>query len=1130
MRFIPQLTLRAPQLGARGRLASWGMAFGMCLALVAGPATAMAQESRADDKVEAKVADVDPNKGELQTERRTLANEKSGTEVIRADNFVETRKFESIKLLDQQIAKIKRLLEKTPKDSPSRPDLLFKLAELNFEKSKYYQNKAYATQDECYAFDDKGDKQRAAGCRKQMKAEIDESVRLRATTIELYSDLISNHGSFNNMDEVLYYLGSNLMELKRKQEALKVYKQLLAKYSDSQYIPNVLVAFGDSYFEDDDMAAALKLYDKVTDSYKKSSVYGYATYKKAWCHFNLDNKEKALDLFMDAFNFAKKRTDLPSSKPLMKQAVKDIVTTYAFVGAASKAIPFFRKITNDERDEWLDMGERLAIYYADKGKFSESMAMYRELISLNKESVKVLDYQYEIVRNQSSNNAYSDETLKQIVLLDRLVQAAEQGKFKDRDDKAMDYPGKKAKVEELSRTWAQRYHREAQQTRNNDLYFKAYHLYKEYLDAFPDAKTDTLYEMTFFFGELLYKEEEFEKAATTYEKALEVKPKGKYTEEIVHSAVLAYFKLVSRSEAKADLNEEANAIGSEAAGEGDGKDKKEAKKKEVPKPKDIPELHQRLVKACERYMDYAPKGEKIVDVKYTRARVFYDYDHLEKAADAFKEVAWSHPDHRLAVIAANLHLDSLNALNQLDKMETAVLEYLDKKPIKDEVFIEEVTALASAISFKKCTVHDDKEEWKKASECFVKFFRQYKDSEWGDKALYNAALDFERLSDIGKAIQVRVFLLRNYGNSELAPITLYNIAANYHALAIYSRAAHFYEKFVQYFPDHEKTEGALSNASVFRHGMAEYDRAIEDYNKYLDKYGRSKPKEAAEVHFQIGKIYEKQKKGKKAFDHYEEYLRKWASKGSDDNKLVAHLKLGMYYWDKKGRTNRKKALREFERTLAEYKKLSDSEKKEAVEGRDAAAQAMFMMGEDIFEDLTEMDIDSRNEKELQKRIQKKIEKAKEAQAMFEQVFKFERPDWTIAAYFRIGDGMENFANSIRSTKCPNRLSYDQCEIYKGLLEDNASTIEDSSVSFYEKALEASKVALWFNKFTKEAEVRLANLRPKDYRPPSEFRAEPGYIQSGFEGVEFLKDIKDKDRLDDIDAGDAEESTETASAS
>ena len=1106
-----------------GPLGPWALTLALGLGslgawtAVEGGAVAWAQGAPQEEKTEIKVGAADEKT--LNVAKKTLEGEKKGTDVFGAEEFAKQRKYESLKSIDTQIAKLNKLLDITPKDHADRPVFLFNLAELHFEKSKYYQNKSFETQDKCFAYQDQGEQGRVESCKKQMKGEQDESMRLRQKTVTLYSDVISGYRDFKNMDEVLFYLGSNLMELKRRDDAIEVYKRLLAEYPRSKYIPNVLVAFGDKYFDEDDMGQALQAYDKVTDSYADSAVYGYALYKKGWCHFNLDNKGKALEMFLATLRYSKKRSDLPNSKPLATQSLKDIVTTYAFIGAAGKAIPFFKKITNDDREEWLAMGERLAVFYSDKGKFDDSIQMYQELISLNKDSVKVVEYQYEIVKNLASRDAYSKETLTELVKLAKLVELADEGKFKDRDDPEKGYKKLRPQIEEYERNSAIRYHREAQQTQNMLLYKFAGALYQYYLEAFPDAKKENRYEMTFFWGELLYKQEAWEPAAKAYEAAFEIEPKGKYRKDIVHAAVLAYSKLVSVKEEKADLSEDAKEIQASADRQKD-KDGKEKppEKVAIPQPKELPEMHKRLIAASDRYIEFAPDGDRIVDVKYTRAYVYYDFLHLEQAADGFKDVAWNHSDHRLATVAANLHLDALNSLQKFDQMEVAVTEYIDKKPIKDEEFLAEVTELAGAIAFKKCTIFDDNSKWREASECFVAFFRKYPESDYGDKALYNAALDFERMRDLGKAIQVRVYLLRNYAQSDLAPITLYNIAGNYHALAIYSQAAKFYELFASNFPNHEKTEDALRNASTFRYGMAQYDKAVNDYEAYITIFGKDKKKEAAEAHFQVAQAYERKQQPKKAFEQYEDYIRKWAKHGTNDNLLQAHVKLGLYYWNRAGSTNRKRALQEFKRTLAVYDKLPEAEKKESVEGRDAAAQALFMIGEDIFEDMVTMKVDARDEKELQKNVVKKRAKGSEAKNSFEQVFKFERPDWTIASFFRIGAAMEDFANNLRQSRPPARLTEDQKEIYRGHLEDAASQIEAEAVAYYIKALDASKAALWFNKFTKEAETRLANIRPKEWRKPSEFHAEPDHVQAGFMGVDFLTKVKDEDRLDDLDAG------------
>lgn len=1074
------------------------------------------QDKSPDDKAETKLET--PTESKLQTNAPTLKDERKGTEVIKAEEFRESRKFESKKKIDEQIVRLNQLIDRAPKNHPDLPEFKFNKAELLWAKSKSYEVEAYAKQDECFVHRDAKDEKKYKACMGSMKRMIDESKNLREQTVALYVDIIKEHKGFKFLDEVYYYLGANLMEIGKRPQALDVFRSLIRDYPKSKYVPNVLVAFGDYYFDAGEMSEALKAYEKVAESYKGSAVYGYATYKMAWCRFNTDDKKRALDLFLDTLNHTKKRKDLPNSAPLAKQALKDIVTTYAFVGAADKAIPFFQKIAGNDKEQWLDMSERLAVYYADKGKSADSMAMYRELIKLNQDSVRVLEYQYQIVRNQSADNAYSLETLKQIVLLMKLVQLADQGKFKDRDDDPAEYKATRAKIEELSRNWSTVYHREAQQTKNADLYSKAYHLYKNYLETFTDSKE--LYKMTFFYGELLYKLQQWEQAAITYEKALEIDEKGKYTKEIVHSVVLAYFKIVSISEAKAQLQEGAkDIVGKEA------EDGKEAAKAEIPKPKELTDLQKRLVKACERYVRLAPDGDRIVDVKFTMARTFYDHNMLPEAAASFKDIAYNHNKHRLAVIAANLHLDSVNLLQRYDELETEVNSYLEKKPIDDEAFNEDLRTMASAISFKKCTVLDDKESWKDAANCFVAYYRNFPDSEYVDKALYNAALDFERMRDLGKAIKVRIFLLRARPDSELAPKTLYNIGGNYHALAIYSQAAKFYELFVLNFPEDEKSEDALANASTFRQGLGENSRAIDNYNKYLELFQKKKPERAAEVFFQIAKIYEKEGKTKKAFDQYGDYLSKWARSGTDDNRLEAHMKLGMYYWGREGRTNRKKALAEFERTLTQYNKLSDSEKAAMTKGRDAAAQAMFMIGEDVFEKMVEMDINSKDEKELKKRLEKKLQKAVEAKKIYEKVILFKRPDWAIASLYRIGSNMENLANSIRKSPCPKRLTADQCEIYKGILEDNAKQIEDDAVSFYVKSLDTARQANWFNQYTKAAETQLARLRPRDYRKPAELRAEPDHMQSGISSVDFITTIKEDDRLTDMEQEGKEDVTD-----
>lgn len=1097
----------------------------ICASLLAILAVGLAPDAGAqegpDDKKEMAV-EVQEATGQKAAPK---LNETQGP-AFKAEEFIDEKSFESLKKQDEAIVQLKDLISSTSSDNPKRAEFMFNLAEMYWDKSKYYEQSAFTKQDECFGWDDKGEKGRAQSCRRQMQQMLDESKRLREEAVQLYVDIVRGYPDFAELDKVYFYLGTNLMEVGKQEQAIKIFRRLIADFPNTKYVPDVLLNFGEYYFEKEDVKSALKAYKKVGE-YPDSSVYAYGKYKEAWCYFNLDQKDKALDQFIEVLEYSKKHPEHPNSKALIRQTRNDMVRTYAHIGSADKAIPFFRKISDDDRETWLKMTERLAIKYADMGMADQSVMMYRRLIDENKESVKTIDYQYEIVRNATAANAYSKDTIKELVRLMKLVQYADDGKFKDIEKDS--YQATKNRVESLTRQWATTYHREAQKTKSADLYAMAYFLYKHYLETFP--KTEHEYVMTFFYGELLYKLQQWEQAAKAYHTVLALDGKGKYTKDAVRGQVLAYFKIVNTSEEQAKLNtelaEEADNDPCEGK-KGEELEKCEAEQaaaKAPPTPREIPDVHKNLLAACEDYVEYWPEGKRIVDVKYTMARTYYDFDHLKEAIALFKDIAYNHSDHRLALIAANLHLDSLNLLQDFEGLHQAALGYLEEQPIKDEPFLEDAHNLNVSIRFKKCTIFDEKEQWKKAADCFVQFYRDFPDSEYVDKALYNAALDFERRKELGKAIKVRIFLLKARPDSELAPKTLYNIGGNYHALAVYSEAAKFYELFVKNFPDREEAEPALSNASTFRYGLGQYDQAIADYEKYLELYGDKNRDTAAQIWFQIAKIYERKGQEKKAIEQYENFIRKFSRKADMDRVLQAHAKIAEYYWNRGGDRNKRRALKKYEETLKVFNRLSDEEKAKLTKGRDAAAQAKFMIGEDVFQEMAEIGIASSDEKELQEKIKKKMEVAEKAQKIFEEVISYRRPDWAIAALYRIGSQYQNFANTVRDSPVPKRLTYDQKEIYKGLLEDQAVVIEAKAVDAYKKALEVAKQESWFNDYSKKAQRELAKLRPKEFRSPSEIRTEPNNFHAGFMRSPFITTVKEEDRLSDFGEGAAQSAEE-----
>ncbi len=1115
------MSMRRPQFDEptpQSNLAVW-LVGGLIAAIGAfGSATsAVAAEQKKERKV-------DVYEAEQKRERPSLKTEGEGAKDFKTEEFIEEKNFESVKKQDEAIVRLQDLLESTPEDDPKRAEILFNLSEMYWDKSKYYEMSAFRKQDECYELKDAGETGRAQACQRQMDQMLEESKRQRAEAVELYKQILRNHPNFKNLDRVLFYLGTNLQEVGRHEEAIEIFKKLLSDFPDTKYTPNVLLAIGEYFFnQKKNPERALKFYQKVGE-FEDSNVYSYARYKAGWCYFNMEQKDRSLDVFIDVIDYAKAHPQQPNAKALVSQARKDIVLTYSFIGSPQKAIPFFEDLTGGDTEIVRQMTERLAVQYADKSKFAASNTMYRKLIQRNRSSTRTLEYQYEIVRNHSSQSAYSKDTLEEIIKLMKLVQYAEEGKFEDYDKETFKETWTQA--EQLVRQWATRYHREAQVTKSDGLYKMAYYLYSNYLETFEDS--EHIYKMTFFNGEILYYLESWKRAAKAYDRVLEIDDEGEWTKEAAHGQVLAYFNLINTSEERANLEDPLRFENRDKVQEVQEGGSEEDDP--IPEKKEIADLKKQLIEACKDYVEYVPDGERIVDVKYTMARVYYEHNHLKKAVEYFENIAFNHPDHRLGVIAANLHLDSLNLLNDFKTLGKAVRRYQNEQPIDDEEFSSTVAKLDEAISFKLCRQHEDNDRWREAANCYVEFYRRFDNSDYVDEALYNAALAFERIKELGKAIQVRIFLLKARPGSPYAPETLFNIGANYHALAVYSKAANFYEQFVKNFPDHEKAQEALANAATFRQGLGQYDRAISDFEKFLELFGDDPEydKKVADVAFQIAKILEKQDKGWEALEQYREYVDTYADKGTLDRLLQAHSNIGMFFWN---HDDRDQALLEFERTLEVYNDLSDEQRTSLSDGRDAAARAKFMRGEDVYQEMAEITVESSNEEELQRRFKDKLEVAQKAQKIYEEVIKFRRPDWAIAALFKIGAQYQNFAETVRNSPVPERLNYNQKEIYRGLLEDRASMVEAKAVDAYKRALSVAKKESWFNEYSRKAEVRLADLRPGEFRKPSELRARPTYLVAGFTEAGFMDELQEEERrLDDLGSGEPEaESVERQTA-
>lgn len=789
---------------------------------------------------------------------------------LTVDQFIEQKQAQIQKLVEAQISKMKRLIAVTADDDPQKPDFHFRIAELYSEKQRYYWGQARALDQKIYEMPPN---QRGSLQAQQRTYEQNQQKWL----LEAVKSYISatKFKKYDRMDEVLFKLAYLLTSVKKEDQAREFFLRLIKDYPNSKYIPDAYLSFAEFYFEKGEMDAALKFYEKV-EQFPKSSVYPYAVYKKGWCYVNLGDYKTALETFVGVVRMAtegKVNVSAAQKQALVKEAKKDIVKAYAHVGGPDKAWEFFQRTGGDFAPK---MMEGLAELYWEQGKFPDSTRVYRKVISMNMDSPRICEWQNKIVRNTLSAGNKRD----QVQEIERLGAVY---------DKVAEMKGvKKDQMEECrnsfhdtSKELALIWHKEAQKTKNSDTYALDKYVYKVFLDHFPKDKD--AYEMGFYYGELLWTLENWKDAAEQYTKVVEMNPQGKYVKDAAYAAVLAW---------KNALNVDDQGLGSDAK-----EIQEKFQKSNKHEPLAIPEYQKKMIGAFDTYIKYVPDAPELVNIKYRKARIYYEYNHFEEASKLFEDIVNKHPKHELAVYSANLLLDSLNAQGKTKEVVTYVDKFLEMPELmKDPEFGKQMISLKSDTYDMEGHEYERLHNYKECGRSMLASAESLPDHPKHAERLWNAGQCFQNAHLVGQALKARLQLIKDHPKDALAQKALFRVAAGYHQLAYYSKAAEHYEDFANKFPGEKKATDALGNATTFRIGLGESDKAIADMDSFVKFYGSRKPQDAAGVYFQMADVYEKDKKYDELSRHLENYLKKWGAQGGPDRQVLAHFRLGELAW------------------------------------------------------------------------------------------------------------------------------------------------------------------------------------------------------------------------------------------
>ena len=1043
---------------------------------------------------------------------------------------------------DEAIEGFKRLIPKLQEGSHRRADMLYRLGELYWEKSKYlYQQEMNRYLEAEKAFD-------AATARgeklEEPKEDHRESERFRAETMRIYEELLSGYADWPQRDEILFYLGYNLQELGKRDDAVKRYLQLIEEFPQSQFVPDTYVQLGNHYFDNNKLKEARGYYEKARAS-KVPKVYAYAVYKLAWCDYNVGAYDEGLARLHEVVDYAGDRGE--ELGDLKTESLNDVIVFYVKLDKSKEGIAYFKAKAPEKRQERLI--SKMAAQLMDVGLYDSAIETYRVLIQDKPMGPGAPDYQQSIVRAHEGLRQRNQVRAE----MKRMVELYRPG-----GDWWQANTGNKpvlrnafSVTEEAMRVMVTDYHQEAQKTRQVETYRLARDIYKQYVDTFatsedPEFISDSAFNMRFFYAEILWALEEWEAAAAQYDAVVAFKVPERdsarevsneaYRKNASFAAIMAYDKLVKIERgqlAKSDLKDGQKVDENKSKGQVEKKGritKKDTDQAEVP----LTRFEDRLVAACDTYNKLYPDNPDEIDLRYQAALIVYDRHHYMDAARRFGEIINKFPAERRSRDAADLTMYVLESreewfeLNKLSRQFLANEKLLKPSP----EFATRVARVVEGSQYKWIheVVYQKEKNPAKAAELFLEYVKEFPRSENADRALTSAMVIFQEAGQLDRGVAAGERVLTDYAGSPFEPKIRYTLARLYEKLAEFRKAAAMYAAFVDTHDAATRADEARKAKEVASKGkdakgkdskskesMSSDAPSADEAKSRKEEERRELLAEASkwvpDALFNAGLWWEGVGESDKAISAYRAYMARFKDRPDVPqlayNIGLIHEKAGKWaeaarafesFTETYGRDSRTGAGQVYlarYRQLIAYRQVKDARNIERVQGElvrgwsklpaqekekpellNAYGHARFLAVEPDWQRY--VDIRFKRVSTIQRDLAAKQQSMQKLEKAYVDVLGTGSGEWGIAALTRIGLAYADFARNILESPDPAGLDEEQKAMYRGELENLALPLEDKATEALEKALGKAYELSLYNEWTLAAQDQVNRYRPGAY--------------------------------------------------
>ncbi|MCO4759981.1 MAG: tetratricopeptide repeat protein [Myxococcales bacterium] len=959
-----------------------------------------------------------------------------------------TRGKASVEDIDDEVDILRELLE-IERGSPSEADTLLELSYVLWDRAAAYEMEAYDTYYTVGIAKAKkaGNKAKAHRLKIEQQNLLEQSRGTKNKVIDYLKRVERRFRRFSKLDEVLYALGFHLNEMNRHGEAVDAYMRLVRKTPKSAYIPDAYLGIGNYYFGKNQGGEAMKWFEKVK-KFPQSGAYGWALYYEAWVHYNRQNYRGATKAFVRVLEYSVK--EAKGRVSFLADGTKYMVRSWSEYGDPRQAGAFFKQSVPGQEERLLD---QLARYYLSTSRYKDSNIVLNSLIKLKWEDKQVVEYLFMAVENTYKQNDLPGT----ISAIERLSEGLHKHgtSHKRSGDIAM-----------LLAEMASNYHAESERTLDNQVLAYAEKIYLSYLTFYPDHKVS--YDMRHNHALALFQLGRWVESAKEYEKVIEAKgPTGKYAEPSAHRALICYLKTEK-------LNEETAA-----------KDDDEMYKAKAIRPD-----KEKIVHACERYVDIAQRQKKKEDVPealFVLARIYYQHNQFDKSGARFANFVTNYPDHKLSLDAARLMLSSFS-LGQDGNNLIKWTDILIAKPHFNQGRLGEIlTAIKENEDYNRCL--SLKDQPMKAAKCLLKYAREYPKGNMAIRAMTGAAAFYRRARNRNKVIEIYKAIAKRYSSDARAPDALYEIGEIHRETAHFIKAAEAYEYMADTYPKADLSKAALQRAALIRDGLgqdkkviANAFRALKMKKKRLKKGEDPDPAdaiEAAEVAYRLTVVYLRKKQWRQAvisangFVKSRTDLPQYLRLAALSNMANAWMNI------RRGATKAKKYLEEVEAIANQLAEEGEFKKLHPL-GKAAIAQAFFLRGELLYRSMLRIKIKTKKLKDAVKLATEKAKRAAMADKYYLTVEKSKNPRWIAAAASRRGRAQHEIGNSLENLPPPRafRKREELVEEWRTKMTEKAEPYKTKAMELYRAALKRAAEQFAFDTYWQQSIDSLKELDNK----------------------------------------------------